>query len=43
VQRVRARGASNVIWAFHVNAETFPGDPRNSMKALYPGADVVDC
>jgi Glycosyl hydrolase family 26 len=42
VQRVRARGASNVIWAFHVNAETFPNDPRNSMKALYPGADVVD-
>ncbi len=43
VQRIRARGASNVIWAFHVNAETFPPDePGNTMKALYPGADVVD-
>jgi hypothetical protein len=42
VDRVRARGANNILWVFHVNA--FPGinDVWNMMASYYPGADYVD-
>jgi hypothetical protein len=42
VDRVRARGATNVQWVFHVN--NYPGinEPWNAMAAYYPGSDVVD-
>lgn len=42
VDRVRARGADNIRWVFHVNA--FPGinDTWNMMSSYYPGADYVD-
>lgn len=42
VDRVRARGATNILWVFHVNA--FPGinDVWNVMASYYPGADYVD-
>ncbi len=42
VERVRARGAHNIQWVFHVNA--FPGinDTWNMMGSYYPGTDYVD-
>ncbi|MEI6073424.1 MAG: glycosyl hydrolase [Verrucomicrobiae bacterium] len=42
VDRVRARGAHNIRWVFHVNA--FPGinDDWNLMASYYPGAAYVD-
>ena len=42
VDRVRARGATNIQWVFHVNA--FPSDNSlwNLMSAYYPGSDYVD-
>jgi len=42
VDRVRARGAQNIRWVFHVNA--FPGinDVWNVMESYYPGAGYVD-
>lgn len=42
VDRVRAKGARNIIWVFHVNA--FPGenDVWNMMNSYYPGSDYVD-
>jgi hypothetical protein len=42
VDRVRARGASNISWVLHLNA--FPGenDVWNMMASYYPGDDYVD-
>ena len=42
VDRVRARGAGNILWVFHVNA--FPGinDVWNVMASYYPGPGYVD-
>ena len=43
VEVMRAEGAGNVTWAFHLNGENWPGDdPRNNAGAYYPGDDVVD-
>jgi hypothetical protein len=43
VEVMRAEGANNIIWAFHINGENWPGDdPRNNAGAYYPGDDVVD-
>lgn len=42
VDRVRARGGTNILWVFHTNA--FPADSGlwNLMAAYYPGSDYVD-
>lgn len=42
VERVRARGAANILWVFHVN--NYPGvnDDWNVMAKLYPGSKYVD-
>ncbi len=43
VDRVRARGAANVLWVFHVNNFPEPYEPNwNSFAQLYPGSDYVD-
>jgi lysophospholipase L1-like esterase len=43
VEVMRAEGAGNITWAFHLNGENWPGDePRNNAGAYYPGDDVVD-
>lgn len=42
VETIRGRGASNVSWAFHFNAEDNPGDSWNAFENYYPGDDVVD-
>lgn len=42
VDRVRARGASNIKWMFHTNNYSYPLDTWNFAPAYYPGADYVD-
>jgi hypothetical protein len=42
VDRVRAKGASNILWGFHANHFTYPQEAWNRMSEYYPGADYVD-
>lgn len=42
VSRVKNRGATKILWVFHGNNFSVPGDPWNSLAQYYPGADVVD-
>jgi beta-mannanase len=42
VDRVRARGASNVKWVFHTNNYPYPYDTWNLASVYYPGPDYVD-
>ncbi len=42
VDRVRARGATNIQWAFHVMIYSDPVDYWNLAESYYPGADYVD-
>jgi len=40
--RVKARGASKILWVFHANNFSVPGAPWNALSHYYPGSDVVD-
>jgi hypothetical protein len=42
VDRVRARGAKNILWIFHVNNFSEPYEPWNTFAQFYPGRDYVD-
>lgn len=42
VDRVRARGATNISWVFHVNNYSDPMEKWNAMAQYYPGPDYVD-
>ena len=42
VDRVRARGATNVKWVLHVMDFSMPNDKWNLAAKYYPGADYVD-
>ena len=42
VDRVRARGATNVKWMFHTNNYSYPLDTWNFAPSYYPGSDYVD-
>lgn len=42
VDRVRARGASNIQWMFHTNNYSYPLDTWNFAPAYYPGSGYVD-
>jgi hypothetical protein len=42
VDRVRARGAHNILWVFHVNAYPGINDEWNVMASYYPGSGYVD-
>jgi beta-mannanase len=42
VDRVRARGATNIQWMFHTNNYSYPYDIWNLASAYYPGAGYVD-
>lgn len=42
VDRVRAAGAKNIIWLFHVNNYSYPLDEWNELHEYYPGDDYVD-
>ena len=42
VDRVRAKGATNIAWVFHANNTSEPNVPWNQMERYYPGSDYVD-
>jgi hypothetical protein len=42
VDKVKAKGADNILWGFHANNFTVPLKPWNSMAGYYPGKDYVD-
>jgi hypothetical protein len=42
VDRVRAKGADNILWVFHVNAFPAENDVWNMMASYYPGPGYVD-
>ncbi len=42
VDRVRARGARNILWVFQPNNYSYPSIPWNLAAAYYPGSDYVD-
>ena len=42
MDRVRAAGAKNIIWVFHVQNYSYPSDEWNQPKEYYPGDDYVD-
>jgi len=42
VDRVRARGAKNILWVFHTNSFPATNDVWNVMASYYPGSDYVD-
>ena len=42
VDRVRARGATNIKWMFHANNYSYPLDTWNFAPAYYPGPNYVD-
>lgn len=42
VDRVRARGATNIKWMFHTNNYSSPLNTWNFAPSYYPGSDYVD-
>ena len=38
----RAEGATDITWVFHVNYDSVPMEPWNTMAAYYPGDDYID-
>lgn len=42
VQRVRARGATNILWVFQVNNYSYPNNSWNLAASYYPGPEYVD-
>lgn len=42
VDRVRARGATNVLWVFQPNNYSYPNNKWNLAAAYYPGPEYVD-
>jgi len=42
VDRVRARGASNIVWVWHANNTSDPDEPWNAMAQYYPGPQYAD-
>ncbi len=42
VDRVRAKGGTNVLWVFHVMNYSYPQDTWNMCAQYYPGPDYVD-
>lgn len=42
VDRVRAAGARNIEWVFHVNDDSHPDRKWNAMSEYYPGGEYVD-
>src|SRR5581483_10174995 len=42
VDRVRARGATNIIWVLHLMNYSIPQDTWNLAAQYYPGSDYVD-
>jgi len=42
VDRVRSKGATNILWVFHVMNYSYPQDVWNLAAQYYPGSDYVD-
>lgn len=42
VDRVRARGVTNIRWVMHFNNYPYPTDTWNEMAQYYPGPEYVD-
>jgi len=42
VDRCRARGATNILWVFHVMNSSYPYLPWNHFSQYYPGPKYVD-
>jgi Glycosyl hydrolase family 26 len=42
VETIRAQGATNITWVFHVNDSDNPEESWNAFENYYPGDDVVD-
>jgi Glycosyl hydrolase family 26 len=42
VETMRAAGATNLTWVFHINAGDDPEESWNAFENYYPGDDVVD-
>ncbi|HRF42765.1 MAG TPA: glycosyl hydrolase [Candidatus Competibacteraceae bacterium] len=42
IDRVRAKGASNILWVWHANNASDPDEPWNAMAQYYPGPQYVD-
>ena len=42
VDRVRAQGATNVVWVWHANNTSWPPGDWNRMAQYYPGPDYAD-
>jgi len=42
VATIRAAGAANITWAFHMDAQDVPDERWNAFERYYPGDDVVD-
>jgi hypothetical protein len=42
VDRVRSRGATNILWVFQPNNYPYPSVPWNLAAAYYPGPEYVD-
>ncbi len=42
VDRVRARGGTNVLWVFHINNYSDPQEKWNRVENYYPGPQYVD-
>lgn len=42
IQTIRARGATNITWVFHVAGDDDPSESWNKLENYYPGSDVID-
>jgi len=42
VDRVRAKGAANILWVWHPNNTSDPDEPWNAMAEYYPGPTYAD-
>lgn len=42
VETIRAQGATNIIWVFHINADDDPEESWNAFEKYYPGDDIID-
>jgi hypothetical protein len=42
VDRVRAQGARNILWVFHLNNFSEPMEPWSAFAQYYPGPDYAD-
>lgn len=42
IKRVKARGATKILWVFHANNNAYPEEEWNTLANYYPGSDLID-